>query len=119
MSDPVAPTGHLQPTLAGVLRVSGALAIILIGLGTLLDMVSPTPPGADGFIGQLIGGGAGSIVSAGLLILVLTPLATLAASVVAFARQRERRYVIIAGAALGLLAASLAAGAAIGLGIGA
>jgi len=115
----MAPTGYLQPTLARVLRVCGALAVILIGLGALLEMVSPTPASADGFIARLTGGGAGSIVPAGLLILVLTPLATLAAAVVAFARQRERRYVVIAGTALGLLAASLAAGAAIGLGIGA
>lgn len=49
-----------------------------------------------------------SIVQLGLLLLIATPIARVALSLVAFARQRDRTYVVITGIVLALLMVGLA-----------
>jgi len=119
MNDPVGQTDYLRGGLTAVLRLGAGVAVVLIGIGTLAGLAGRDgAPTGNGFVGELSGGGAGSIVSLGLLVLVLTPVAALAAAVAGFVRQGERRYVVAAGVVLGLLVASLAAGLVIGFGGG-
>jgi uncharacterized membrane protein len=55
-----------------------------------------------------------SIVTAGLLLLILTPVIRVAASILAFVAQRDRTYVLITSLVLLLLVLSFALGRAIG-----
>lgn len=56
--------------------------------------------------------GLASITRAGLLLVVLTPMAHLAAAAAAFVRHGERRYALAAAVVLALLGAGLAIAAA-------
>ena len=51
-----------------------------------------------------------SIVALGLLLLILTPVLRVAVSIVTFARERDRLYVLITSAVLGLLVLSFLLG---------
>ncbi|MFB3827222.1 MAG: DUF1634 domain-containing protein [Bryobacteraceae bacterium] len=53
-----------------------------------------------------------SVIQLGLLILIATPIARVAVSLVAFAVERDRTYVAITALVLGILLYSLAGGAA-------
>jgi uncharacterized membrane protein len=50
------------------------------------------------------------VILLGLLLLVATPIARVALSLVAFMRQRDRRYVLITAIVLAILLFSLAGG---------
>lgn len=119
--------------ISAVLRVGVLTSMIVILAGALLTFVrhreyvtSPaelrrlTEPGAavpqtlhdvGKGVAQLRGQ---SIVVAGLLLLILTPVIRVAASIVAFAFQRDRTYVMITSFVLVLLLLSFALGRAIG-----
>ena len=115
--------------ISGVLRIGVMASILLIVAGTLLTFVhhreyvsSPaelarlTRPGSA--VPQTLAAvlsGAGrlrgqSIVAAGLLLLILTPVVRVATSILAFIAQRDRRYVLITSAVLLLLLLSFGLG---------
>jgi uncharacterized membrane protein len=55
-------------------------------------------------------GGGPALVMLGLLLLILTPVMRVAVSVVSFALDRDRRYVLITLTVLGVLIGSFALG---------
>jgi uncharacterized membrane protein len=119
--------------ISGVLRLGVAASMTLILVGMLLsflhhreyvsspaellrlthpgDAVPQSLPGVLDGIKHLRGQ---SIVSAGLLLLILTPVIRVATSILAFVVQRDRSYVIITSAVLLLLLLSLVIGGAAG-----
>jgi uncharacterized membrane protein len=72
-------------------------------------------PSVDRIAGQIIAGAvalrARSIIQVGLLILIATPIARVAFSLVAFALERDRAYVLITAIVLTILLYSLVSGA--------
>lgn len=72
-------------------------------------------PSVDRIVGQIIAGAiavrARSIIQLGLLILIATPIARVAFSLVAFALERDRTYVVITAIVLTILLYSLISGA--------
>jgi uncharacterized membrane protein len=69
------------------------------------DLRSPT-----GVIREAFSGRPDAIIELGLLLLILTPIARVVFSVVAFARERDLMYVIMTLVVLGVLLYSLLAG---------
>jgi uncharacterized membrane protein len=63
-----------------------------------------------GIFRRALGGGPRGIIQAGLLILIATPIARVAASAYLFARRRDRLYVAFTLAVLSVLIYSLASG---------
>jgi uncharacterized membrane protein len=72
-------------------------------------------PSVDRIVGQIIAGAialrARSIIQLGLLLLIATPIARVAFSLVAFALERDRTYVVISTIVLTVLLYSLINGA--------
>jgi len=119
--------------ISAVLRIGVVSSMVVILAGTLLSFLhhreyvtSPaelqrlTQPGAavpqtlhdvGKGVAQLRGR---SVVAAGLLLLILTPVIRVAASIVAFVIQRDRTYVMITSLVLLLLLLSFSLGRAIG-----
>ena len=108
--------------ISGVLRSGVIASILLIVAGSLLTFVhhreyvsSPaelerlTRPGSavPQTLPAVLSGAAQlrgqSIVAAGLLLLILTPVMRVATSILAFIAQRDRRYVLITSTVLLLL----------------
>jgi uncharacterized membrane protein len=119
--------------ISAVLRIGVVSSMVVILAGTLLSFLhhreyvtSPaelqrlTQPGAavpqtlhDVGVGVAQFRGR-SVVAAGLLLLILTPVIRVAASIVAFVIQRDRTYVLITSLVLLLLLLSFSLGRAIG-----
>jgi uncharacterized membrane protein len=64
----------------------------------------------QGVIGSALSLHSLGVIQLGLLLLVATPVARVALSLVAFMRQRDRRYVLITAIVLAILLFSLAGG---------
>lgn len=75
-------------------------------------------PGIDRAPGEILRGAielrARSIVLAGILLLIATPIARVAVSLVGFALERDGKYVAITGIVLAVLLYSVISGAALG-----
>jgi uncharacterized membrane protein len=109
--DPVEKVVHL--VLLGGLLVS----VALLGLGIVLgfaqgtglpsEVVSPADLG-----GALTDGEAAAFLTLGLLVLVVTPFLRVAGSLVAFALERDGRYVLISAVVLMLMCMSVLLGRA-------
>jgi uncharacterized membrane protein len=112
----------VEAALGRLLQVGVVFAAVLVGLGGLrylLEYGSTAPPGRlftgepvelRQIAGILRGAGAfrgRPLIMAGLLVLIATPVARVAASLVAFAQQRDRIYVALTGFVLVVLAAGL------------
>ena len=63
-----------------------------------------------GIVGFAFGGRGQGLIQLGVLLLIATPVARVAFSVYVFARQRDRLYIVVTLAVLGLLLFSLFAG---------
>lgn len=95
-----------------VLAVGTAVSMAVVLAGVLLTLLAGgggPSQSAGGLMGQIVAWKPASIVSIGLLLLVLTPAAELVAALIAFVRSGERRYVFITSLVLGLLAAGVLA----------
>jgi uncharacterized membrane protein len=75
-------------------------------------------PSVDRYIGQIIEGAvqlrARSIIQAGILLLIATPILRVAVSLVGFALERDGKYVVITAIVLLVLLYSVVSGAATG-----
>jgi uncharacterized membrane protein len=119
--------------ISGVLRTGVSASILLIVAGTALtfahhrqyvsspaELARLTRPGSavPQSLAEVLSGAAElrgqSIVAAGLLLLILTPVVRVATSILAFVAQRDRRYVLITSAVLLLLLLSFVLGRAAG-----
>jgi uncharacterized membrane protein len=111
----------LNGAIANVLRIGVVLSTLVIAAGLGLMAASP-PPGvpvtlqqmlASNFgaptvapatlLGGLAGGNALSVLELGTLILLVTPLARVVASVALFLRERDSLYVCVTLLVLGML----------------
>jgi uncharacterized membrane protein len=117
--------------ISAVLRVGVVTSLLVIVVGSLLtflhhpeyvssasDLSRLTQPGAavPHSLHEVVTGIAKlhgqSIVAAGLLLLILTPVVRVAVSILAFRAQRDRTYVLITSAVLVLLLLSFVLGRA-------
>ena len=104
---PPAADSRLTSWVSRVLAVGTSLAMAVVLVGVLLTLAGGGggPSGTEGgLLVQIAAGKPASIVSVGLLLLVLTPAAELVAALVAFLVKGERRYVIVTALVLCLLA---------------
>jgi uncharacterized membrane protein len=116
------PDATVERLVGGTLRAGVVLAaaVVLIGGMILLVQEGGAPAAHRAFVGEpvelrrlsaIVGGAlrldGRSVIQAGLLVLVATPIVRVALSLVAFARQRDRLYVAITGIVLALLTYSL------------
>ena len=72
-------------------------------------------PGIDRIVSQIVGGAialrARSIIQLGILLLIATPIARVTVSLVGFALERDRTYLMITAIVLSILLYSLISGA--------
>jgi uncharacterized membrane protein len=98
-------------TAAAVVSAGGAVYLFRHGLQDADYSVFTRQPArytsVTGIISEAFSGGGRGMIQLGLLILVATPLARVAFSVYAFARQRDRLYVGVTLLVLAVLAYSL------------
>ncbi|HEU5325914.1 MAG TPA: DUF1634 domain-containing protein [Candidatus Limnocylindria bacterium] len=114
MSAPAAPpdmtrAGPLRRWVATVLTIGvwSSVALVAVGLGWAVVSGRPLEVARGSLLEELTAGEPGSVVLLGILLLVLTPIAQLVAAAAAFARNRERGYVIVTLVVLGVLVFSL------------
>jgi uncharacterized membrane protein len=89
-------TGRLEDTLGVVLRTGALASTALLAVGLALALVSPSSaPGR-------------ALTSAGLVILIATPVARVVASVISYAIERDWVFLALTGTVLVILLGSLA-----------
>jgi uncharacterized membrane protein len=115
MAEPMATGGQgqtqadeLSRWVSRTLAWGTLLAIATVAVGVVLTLASgtragPSGTGGEGLVAQIASGKPASIVSLGLLLLALTPVAQLVAAVAAFVRRGEQRYVVVSSVVLALL----------------
>jgi len=109
--DPIEKVVHWVLLIGLVVSVTLMAAGIVLGFaqGTGLpdDVVAPAA-----LRGALADGEAAAFLTLGLLVLVVTPFLRVAGTLVAFARARDGRYVLISAAVLTLMCLSVLLGRA-------
>jgi uncharacterized membrane protein len=78
----------------------------------LIGPAGAFPRTADWILGGLLRLDGGAVIVAGLLLLIATPVLRVAVSIVSFSKERDRAFVVITSAVLGLLLLSLVLGRA-------
>ncbi|HZT38531.1 MAG TPA: DUF1634 domain-containing protein [Bryobacteraceae bacterium] len=116
---------RLQITLGALLRAGVILAACTVLTGAAIYLwrhgaekpqfgtfrsESPGLRSVSGIVGGALAGRGRAIIQLGLLILIATPVARVAFSAYAFAREGDRKYVVITLIVLSLLCFSVFAG---------
>lgn len=106
-------------TISGaVVLVGGVLYLVRHGYERVDYRVFHSQPAIDSRLPQIVAGVVGlrsrSIIQLGVLLLIATPIARVAVSLVGFALERDRTYVLITAIVLAVLLFSLIHGAAAG-----
>ena len=120
-----------ERAISRILRIGVSASLVAISAGTLLAFVraggyGKEPADLARLIGPagafprtaawILGGalrlGGRAVIVTGLLLLIATPVLRVAVSIVSFARERDRAFVVITSAVLGLLLLSLVLGRA-------
>ncbi len=103
---------------AAVTAIGGILLILREGMTPVISgrfRHEPVPfAGMRDLALGVLHGEPGSIIILGVVLLIATPIARVAATLVAFASQRDRTYVVVAALVLGVLLYGLLAGAGLG-----
>jgi uncharacterized membrane protein len=100
-----------------VLLTGIALAVALLAAGVVLSVVdaqglpSGVVPVAD-LPAQLVVLDPAAYLSLGLIVLIATPFVRVAGSLVAFARERDRRYVLVTAVVFAVMCVSVLLGKA-------
>ncbi len=115
----------VEQLLGNLLRAGVILAAAVATLGGVLYLVryGTTPAGHRTFVGEpdalrsvsgILAGAAAlepaALIQLGLILLIATPIARVAFSLVAFALQRDVTYVLVTAVVLGILVFSLFVG---------
>jgi uncharacterized membrane protein len=121
------PPKAVERIVAKVLRagVIASSSIILLGLAllvaggaqadsSLIDRATPMRRSLGSIASGLLRLDPASVISFGLLALIATPICRVLVSIVAFAIEGDRRYVIITALVLAILAVSVLMGNAAG-----
>jgi len=104
-------TSGIAVTLASASsRSSASRAVGELRRGILFPSGLQAPHSVPAVISAVGHGGGPALVMLGLLLLILTPVMRVAVSVVSFALDRDRRYVLITLTVLGVLIGSFALG---------
>ncbi len=114
---------RVEQTMGNLLRAGVLLAAAVTAVGGAVFLAKrwdePVPDrhvfhgqpaelcGAAGVVGFALDGRGQGLIQLGALLLIATPIARVAFSVYVFVRQRDRLYVIVTLAVLGLLLLSL------------
>jgi uncharacterized membrane protein len=125
------PPGRFEGLIGTILRVGVLVSVTVVVIGVAVSSVRHPasltsayaldrliavhgnyPSSIPGVIRGIWRIEGAAVVSAGLLVLVLTPVLRVAASLVLFARERDWRFVVITAVVLGLLVLSFAVGRA-------
>lgn len=125
------PSRSIEALIGTILRVGVLTSVIVVVVGVsissvrhpaslvsayeldrLIEIHGNYPSSLPGVVEGVRHGQGGAIVSAGLLLLVLTPVVRVAASLVLFARERDWRFVVVTAVVLLLLLVSFAVGKA-------
>lgn len=120
-----------ERAISQILRIGVTSSLVAITAGTLLSfvraggygrepadvarLIGPAgafPRSAAWIVGGLLRLDGGAVIVTGLLLLILTPALRVAVSIVSFAKERDRAFVVITSAVLGLLLLSLVLGRA-------
>ena len=88
-------TGRLERILGVVLRFGAVISTSLLAVGLILSLSSPSVP-----LGPVL-------MSAGLLILMATPVARVVASVIGYAAERDWTFLVLTATVLVILLSSL------------
>ena len=116
-----APPPHvmepIERMVSRVLKVGIALAVALMALGIVLSVFdqegipSHVVPLADlpSLLGDL---DPAAFLSLGLIVLIATPFVRVVGSIIAFARERDRRYVLVTSVVLAVMCLSVVLGRA-------
>jgi uncharacterized membrane protein len=106
--DPGHTMGPVERMVSRVLGIGMGISVVLMLAGLLLGLVS-----GDGMpthvvsLGDLLPGlrepDAAAYLSLGILVLVATPFVRVAGSIVAFALERDRRYVLVTAVVLAVM----------------
>jgi uncharacterized membrane protein len=92
----IAPdTSRLERILGVVLRTGALTSTVLLAVGLTLSIASP--PAAPGYF----------LTSAGLLVLIATPVARVVASVIGYVAERDWTFVVLTATVLVILLGSL------------
>jgi uncharacterized membrane protein len=92
------------------LRAGSLAAVALVAIGLVMSWIAPgekPAPEHAPLIDTIVAGGAAAVVSIGLLMLTLVPLAVAIGAVIGFWRAGERRYLVGSAVVAGLLVVSL------------
>ncbi len=121
------PDRPVERAVSAVLRagIAASAAIILLGLGLAaakgtfasgarIDAALPFPHDLSSLLAGLAALDPASVLMLGLLALIATPIARVAASIVAFAAEGDWTYVAITAAVLAILVAGLVLGRGLG-----
>jgi uncharacterized membrane protein len=106
-------------TVAGIVVAVGGAIFLLRHGGEVADHHTfQTLPASDRLLGDIVTGAfhnrGRSIIQTGILLLIATPIARVALSMVGFALERDWKYVLITAIVLTVLLYSLISGAASG-----
>jgi uncharacterized membrane protein len=106
-------------TIAGAVVLAGGLLFLFRHGGERVNFGKfAGEPAIDRHLGLIIEGAfagrARSIIQLGILLLIATPIARVVLSIIGFAVERDRAYVIITAIVLGVLLYSLITGATAG-----
>ncbi len=104
---------HLYDRIAQILAIGfwASVAVIVVGLLVALvrgEGISDTTHHMEKVLGKAVELDASALVDVGLLGLLLTPLAYVAAALLTFLRQRDRLFVAVCAALILLFAATIA-----------
>jgi len=119
------PSRAVEIVVSLVLRIGVVLsaAIICLGLALLvaggiisneirIDAAIPYPRDLGALLAGILALDPASVMSLGLVVLIATPFARVAVSIVAFALERDWRYVVVTALVLTILVAGIALGKA-------
>jgi len=124
-NEPESTGRHMEVILAYLLRAGVILSAVVVAVGGLAFLIrhggeAPQyhafrgePAGLrslSGILAHALTLSSRGWIQLGLILLILTPIARVAFSVFAFARQRDRAYVVVTLIVLALLLYSLAGG---------
>lgn len=97
-----------------VLTVGVILSLVILTWGSILLMGKSASIGTPGSISDILRGvirlDPSATINLGLLVLLITPVARVAAAMIAFIAEKDRKYALVSLAVLVILAISALAG---------
>jgi uncharacterized membrane protein len=123
----MAPLRTVEKVVGRVLRIGVTLSATIICLGLVLlavkgiitnemriDAAIPYPRDLGALFSGLLGLDPASVIALGLVVLIATPITRVFVSIIAFAFERDWRYVAVTAIVLAILIVGIALGKAVG-----